>query len=98
MSFPAVYDPCSSLYSQFNKEIRGKYSEMRKALPWFNPQKHYLVTIEDEDGNTVDLVGAASTISSRRPVLREAYRRADRLGNWVQVNVMQNGRSISFLL
>ena len=79
---------------QFTQYAQKQWDMMLAACNWFDPSKHYLVAMEDDNGNILDLIYIGRNRESCQPALLEFW--DSDLPN--QVTLLTNGRSVSFKL
>jgi hypothetical protein len=74
------------------------YNEMMQHVPSFDYDKHYLITIEDDSGNIMELIGVALYESATKTALRAGYKR---LKNYdkerFSVGLRHGGRHMSYV-
>jgi hypothetical protein len=63
---------------QYNETARDQYDELLEDCPWFDIDKHFLATIEDDSGNIAEIVGVGSTFSNVKRALRHGWRRVEK--------------------
>lgn len=87
-----------SIYSNWAKNEISALNELLESCPWFDEENHFLVAIEDDGGNCVEIVGCGSTIKNSKPALRAAFKRGKRLGFKNSVALLRGMRLVSFVI
>jgi hypothetical protein len=57
----------------YNKTAKQQFQDMLSNCPWFDSTKHFVVAIEDDNGNIEEIVGAGSTFQHAKPALELAW-------------------------
>lgn len=81
-------------------EALEQYNEMIAQCPWFDEQKHCMVTIEDHSSNVMELVGIGTNFTTTKPALRAGWKRLRRNYNTERFSVgfYKKGRMTSYIL
>ena len=84
---------------QYNETARDQYDEMLEACPWFDIDKHFIATIEDDSGNIAEIVGVGSTFSNVKRALRHGWRRVEKhYPSSYSVSLYEKGRLRSYVV
>lgn len=84
--------------SQFTRNAKLDYEYMLERAPWFDPAIHYLVGVDDDNGNVHQLIFAGKTRESCEEALDAAFDVADKLGRSFNPTLIKNGKCLSFVL
>lgn len=87
-----------SIYSNWVGDEISTLNDLLKNCPWFDEENHFLVAIEDDGGNCVEIVGCGSTIRNSKPALRAAFKRSKKLGFKNSVALLRGMRLVSFVI
>jgi len=84
---------------QYNETARDQYDDLIENCPWFDIDKHFIATIEDDSGNIAEIVGAGSTFSNVKRALRHGWRLVDKhYPSSYSVYLYEKGRLRSYVV
>lgn len=86
-----------SIYLDWSGDCRDTLKEMLDSCPWFNETEHFLIALEDDGGNCVEIVGCGKTRKSAIPALKAAWKRKNNYKFKVEVCLLRNLRAESFV-
>lgn len=87
---------------KYDSDLLQSYKDFREGCPTFDPVEGYLVAIQDDSGNTMELVGAVPPENFDPDdtlfqfVMDHAFARLKDYSGEVHPHVLRNGRLTSY--
>ena len=84
---------------QYNETARDQYDDLIENCPWFDIDKHFIATIEDDSGNIAEIVGVGSTFGNVKRALQHGWRRVEKhYPSSYSVSLYEKGRLRSYVV
>lgn len=87
-----------SIYANWVGGEISVLNDLLRNCPWFDEENHFLVAIEDDGGNCVEIIGCGSTIKNAKPALKEAWKRSQKIKFKTSVALLRGMRLVSFVI
>ncbi len=78
--------------------VNSQLEQLKGNCPWFNPEKHFQITIQDMSGNIFEIIGCGSTMNNSKPALKAALRRVKNYSADYTVGLTKNNKLYSFFV